>query len=181
MSQLEAFRRQKAEKKQPSKAVVPDKPTKEAAGFSKPNDAAPEPVSLPPSSKAPLAEQNGDSGSALAQSTPSGQPYDRTASSTRFAPASGPSAAHIQHIQQSSTEAAPEPAASATESAQNAAQQEQSESVPKPRTARSLFSAGLPAPPPLPLPPTPNSRVHLQASTCDDVQTTSRLPELSCI
>lgn len=162
MSQLESFRRQKAEKKQPSKAVIPDEPAKEAAGFSKLNDAVHEPVSLPASSKAPLAEQNGYSWSGLAQSTPLGQHKDRTASSTSTAPALDPPAAHIQHLQQSSTELAPESAASTAESTQNAAQQEHTESVSKPRTARSLFSAGLPAPPPLPLPPTPNSRSIFQ-------------------
>ena len=159
--QLEAFRRQKAEKKQPNKAAVSDEAPSKPADLSKPSKAASGPVDLPASTDRGFSEQQ------------NGAPPSHGITATL--PASGhgqaPSAAQNGHATGSSPQQPVEPAASEVRDSAPAEAVSVGSEVPaaRQRTARSLFSGGLPAPPPLPLPPTPNSRYHAPASPPEEL------------
>ena len=156
MLQLEAFRRQKAEKKQPSKHVPSGEASSTPATLGRPSGSGLETVGLseqqsaaPSSSGTLFSEGNVDAPPPASEGVP------------------GPSLAQNGRITDGTGSHPQQPPASAPVEAMPA----QSEApASKQRTARSLFSAGLPALPPLPLPPTPNSRsvslVMLQRSLC---------------
>ena len=158
MLQLEAFRKQKAEKKQPSKAAPSDEST--TANLGRPSGSVPEAVGLSASKDRGSSEQQS------AASLSSGNLFttDNVATpSPAFEHVPEPSLAqngHNNHITGSRSQQPSESAASRDDNPApvDAMPAESEEPAPKQRTARSLFSAGLPAPPPLPLPPTPSSR-----------------------
>ena len=154
--QLEAFRRQKAEKKQP-KAALPDEIPGKADELSKSTGAPSQPLSSPVKHASEVSEHQSQSRRQPSQDSLLSQPEDRTAlravGYTDLTKHDKASSAQLP-----SDEAPPGDGKSAPD---EAVQAERDTPAARPRTARNLFSAGHPAPPPLPLPPTPNSRYCL--------------------
>ncbi len=179
MVQLEAFRRQKAEKKQPSKAAVSDEAPSRPADLSRPSGAASEPVDLPVSTGRGFSQQQ--HGAPPSQGITAGKGQGSTAMPPASGHVPGPSMAQNGHFAQmtgSSPQQHVEPAASGDKIPAPAEAASAGSEVPAARqsTARSLFSGGLPAPPPLPLPPTPNSRCTSPASTPKKLTTMLTFP-----
>ncbi len=166
MVQLEAFRRQKAEKKQPSKATVAEEAPSKPADLSRPSGAAPEAVGLPVSSNRGSSKQQ--YGGLPSQGITAGKGEGSTASLPASGTVQAPSVAQNGHTS-CPTGFGPqqhvEPAVMGDKDSASAEALSAGSEAPaaRQRTARSLFSGGLPAPPPLPLPPTPSSRYHLPA------------------
>jgi len=160
--QLETFRRQKAEKKQP-KAALPDEISGKADKLSKSTGAPSQPVSSPVKHASEVSEHQSQSRPQPSQDSLLSQPEDRTALHATLG--------HTEltkHDKASSAQLPSEkrPPGDRESAPDEAVQAERDAPAARPRTARNLFSAGHPAPPPLPLPPTPNSRYCLVLRFC---------------